>query len=388
MNKKFAVLKIHSHPTGYNQFSEFDDDSDQRLFPTFYAHADNELPHVSCVMLPDGKIFGRHVAEDGTFTPLNRILIAGDDILIWDDSVAEVAIQEHTVRNAQAFGTGTAQILQSLKIGVVGLSGLGAPLVEQLGRYSPKCIVMVDPETVETVNLNRISGATLNDVGKYKTDVQSRVIKCMGMDTEVLTFPTDLTNRDAVLALADCDIVFGCMDGAGGRHLLNRLCSTYLIPYIDIGVRLIADGEGGVSHICGTVHYLQPDQSSLLSRGLYSMANVEADDLQRSDPEEYEIRNKEKYITGVEEKSPSVVSINTLYASLGVLELLARLHPYRDDPNAEFAAYGVSLTGSGLTQSEETERCQVVTRFAGRGDMEPLLDLPVLCLPKPISKTA
>ena len=49
-------------------------------------------------------------------------------------------------------------------------------------------------------------------------------------------------------------MLFGCMDGFDGRQLLNRLATFYSIPYFDVGVRLVADGQGGVSHICGSVN--------------------------------------------------------------------------------------------------------------------------------------
>lgn len=244
-----AVVKIHSHPSGYREFSDYDDKSDRGLFPTFYALADSDLPHASVIMLPDGEMFGRHVLEDGSFLSLERILVAGDDLLIWDAEPDTTPIPEHAVRHTQAFGEGTTRQLRALTIGVVGLSGLGGPLVEQLGRYGPKKLVLADPEAVDDSNRNRIPGTRPSDVGELKTKVQQRVIWEMGLGTEVVPYPVDLSDRELVLALADCDVVFGCMDEAGGRYLLNRLCSAYLVPYIDLGVRLVADDHGGVSHV-------------------------------------------------------------------------------------------------------------------------------------------
>jgi hypothetical protein len=52
----YAVVKIHCHPGGYEKFSLLDDDSDMRLFSSIFGWTDSNLPHGSCVMLPDGKI--------------------------------------------------------------------------------------------------------------------------------------------------------------------------------------------------------------------------------------------------------------------------------------------------------------------------------------------
>jgi hypothetical protein len=55
---------------------------------------------------------------------------------------------------------------------------------------------------------------------------------------------------------------------------------------------------------------------------------------------------KEGYIKGVREDRPAVVQLNGLIASLAVSELLAGLHPYRDDPNGSFAVHRVPLKPS------------------------------------------
>lgn len=56
-----SLLKIHSHPGNYERFSPTDDESDQSLFSSVFGWLDDEQPHASAVMLPDGKMFGRSV---------------------------------------------------------------------------------------------------------------------------------------------------------------------------------------------------------------------------------------------------------------------------------------------------------------------------------------
>ena len=70
--------------------------------------------------------------------------------------------------------------------------------------------------------------------------------------------------------VSTCDIVFGCMDTAEGRHILGKICSAYAIPLFDVGVHIEPDGAGGMSHAVAAAHYIQPGGSSLLSRGVYS----------------------------------------------------------------------------------------------------------------------
>src|SRR2546422_10875199 len=110
----------------------------------------------------------------------------------------------------------------------------------------------------------------------------------MGLGTEVIPLAHNLCEPDVVRAVAACDVLFGCMDGVDGRHLLNRLATFYLIPYFDVGVKLESDGRGGIDQVCGTVHYLQPGRSSLFSRGMYTLEQLRAAGLRRSDPRAYE----------------------------------------------------------------------------------------------------
>jgi hypothetical protein len=168
------------------------------------------------------------------------------------------------------------------------------------------------------------------------------------------------------------------MDGAEGRHVLNRLAACYVLPYFDMGVRLDADGRGGVEQVCYGVNYLQPDGSTLLSRGVYTMDDVEAEALKRSNPLEYEERRREGYIRGVREDRPAVISVNALAASLAVNEFLARLHPYRLDPNRDFARMQVSLSHGFSVAEPDGPPDPTFAGILGRGDTDPLLQMPEL----------
>ena len=179
-----------------------------------------------------------------------------------------------------------------------------------------------------------------------KVQVMKRSIEGMGLGTSVKAFHTPLQDVKARKALAACDVVFGCMDSLGGRSTLNRLARYYTLAYIDVGVKLEGDGCGDVDQVAGAVHYLRPDGAGLLQRGVFTAKELEAESLRDNDPDGYADRLKRGYIEGVEEDRPAVVSVNTYFASLGVIELLARLHAFRSDTNAAFAVQRVSLTNT------------------------------------------
>jgi hypothetical protein len=72
-----AIVKVHSHTSEYRRFSSTDDVSDRRLFSSVWNFLEDELPHASVIMLPDGEMFGRVMAEGEAIAPLSQILDRG-----------------------------------------------------------------------------------------------------------------------------------------------------------------------------------------------------------------------------------------------------------------------------------------------------------------------
>ena len=195
-----------------------------------------------------------------------------------------------------------------------------------------------------------------------------------GTGTRVQAIPDSALTASAKAALAECDVVFGCTDSIEGRDLLNRVAAFYSIPYFDLGIQLRADGLGSVDTVCGSVHFLTPDGSSLLSRGVYTPEMLGAEALHRTDPERYAGELKEGYVRGVEFGAPAVISVNGFCATMATNELLARLHPFRDAPNSKYRWQQFDVVNSYWQPRDTGGPCRLLAQWAGRGDMIPLLN--------------
>jgi hypothetical protein len=383
----YALLKIHCHPGGYEQFSSFDDDSDSSLFSSVFGWTDSDLPHASAVMLPEGRIFGRVFHPDMDTERLQRISVAGDIISIWNYSKGDNSEFEIGKRTAQAFGEGTFNLFKRLKIAVAGCSGTGSPVIEQLVRLGIGTIIIIDPDKVELKNLNRILNTKRKDAlnKKHKVIVIKQAIKGFDLGTCVEVYPNNLYDDVYFLKeLATCDVIFGCVDSIDGRDLLNRLATYYLIPYFDLGIKLEGDGKGGISKIVGTVHYLQPGKSSLMSRGLYDAEDLKAAGLLRMYPDQFDDLVKNSYIKNINVNRPAVISVNMMIASYAVNEFLNRIHPYKVDPCSEFAQTTIDLTEGcfiHLSENRLKEDTFLKTKL-GKGDREVFLDLIELSIAK------
>lgn len=377
-----AILKIHSHPGGYAEFSDVDDKSDNEFFNSVFGWAVNNEPHASAVMLPAGKLFARFFFSDLHAEPVDSILIAGDTI-IKEKLIDNFRIEEFALRTIQAFGNKTYSLLKELRVGVVGCSGTGSPLIEQLVRLGVGSIVIIDPDVVEYKNINRILHTTTTHANSKaaKVDIIGTAIKEIGLGTKVKTHQANLYDDiQALQSLILCDVIFGCMDSVDGRYLLNQLCAFYLIPYFDLGVKLEADGVGGISKICGTVHYLQPGKSSLITRGLYTMDEVQAAGQFRKNIDEYEKLNKEAYIKNVNVNNPAVISVNMQIASHAINEFLNRIHPYKSEHPNSYAASTIDITEGYIVNvsEDEFEIDNYLRKKMGRGDIIPFIEMPEL----------
>ena len=255
-----SIVKVHSHPGGYPKFSATDDFADWRLLPAVRDWMDEDRPHGSAVMLPNGQLFGRVLNTEAEFQPFDLITVVGDEIRMWFANAPGAKDGDFCASHAQAFGRGTSDILRGLTVAVMGCSGTGSPVIEQLARLGIKRLILVDDDIVEHRNLNRVLHSNYVHATEKTAKVEAIAegIRAIGLNTEVIAVNANLAESESIDIVAEADIVFGCMDSIEGRYILNRLATFYTLPYFDLGVRLVADGASGIEEICGTIHYLQP----------------------------------------------------------------------------------------------------------------------------------
>ncbi|MCS6115938.1 ThiF family adenylyltransferase [Shewanella baltica] len=375
-----AIVKVHSHPKGYSQFSDVDNESDKELYPSIYSWSESDLPSLSAILLPNNELIVRHVSDSGIFTPVS-VTIIGDEV---HNTPVEFSlpreVSDFEVRNLQVFGSKTRDTLSRMNIAVVGCSGTGAPVIEQLNRLGVGELKLFDPDIVEHKNLNRITNTKTVDADtkKFKVLAIKETLNDIGLSTKISAFPRNILDPEAILEIAVCDFIFGCVDSAEARCLLNRISNYYLIPYIDIGISLDADGNGGVNNISGKVAYFQPGKSDHITRRSVLPVTLEAEALKRSSPKTYQERLDEGYIKGVIENSPAIIPVNTYASSLAVMEFLARVHNYRNEPNCNFAEQVFCLVNNFYEAKNESDFTIPLgtNKILGRGMTSLLLDMP------------
>jgi hypothetical protein len=382
-----TLVKVHSHPQGFEAFSKIDDESDAHLLPTIRSWVEADIPHGSVIMLPDGRMFGRYLWRGTKLHDIELINVVGHNLFFWWSREDDSPTPAFGASQDQAFGEGTTRKLRRLRIGVGGASGTGSPTIEQLKRLGVGEIVPIDDDYVEDRNLNRITFATAKHAkdGTLKVKALEKEVNRQGLGTKIIPIPKELGSPEALRALSQCDVIFGCVDTATGRLIMNLAATHYIQPYFDMGILLdaVQEGEerGRIKDILGTVNYLIPGKSSLVSRQVFTMQDVATEELHKRDPAAAVQQIQDKYIKGLRVQRPAVISINMLASSLAVNDFLARLHPYRQRPNSEVASIEFSLGDIRLTADEEMDDCPLMSRLVGLGDRSPRLGLPQLGAP-------
>jgi molybdopterin/thiamine biosynthesis adenylyltransferase len=139
--------------------------------------------------------------------------------------------------NRQSFlGPHSDSILAGATIGFVGLGGGGSHIVQQCAHAGIGGYVLVDPDTIDDTNTNRLVGGTLADVeaGMAKTAIAARLIR--GLQPGARIIECQCSWHDATNALKCCDVIVGAVDSFKERDQLERFARRNLIPDIDMGM--------------------------------------------------------------------------------------------------------------------------------------------------------
>jgi len=128
------------------------------------------------------------------------------------------------------------RVCRVVHIAVIGLGGSGSHIAQQLAHVGFQKFLLVDPDTIESSNLNRLVNGTAADLAHRlkKTEIACRTILSVRPAAQV----TCLEQKWQAIAseLHAQDLIIGCLDSLSARSQLEAVTRRYLIPYIDVGM--------------------------------------------------------------------------------------------------------------------------------------------------------
>lgn len=375
-----SIILLHSHPGGFRQFSDIDNESDAEVVTSIFAGWGGVSPragHGSAIMMPDGEVIGRTYDDRHQCRAIDTVAVVGDEMRFWRNGC-------ESSEAPMAFGADMTCELGKLHACIIGVSGTGSIVAEQLARMGFGKMTLIDYDRVEGKNLNRILNSTLSDASSNapKVDMFAAAIQGYRADIEVVIVGQTIASRKAVFAAAEADVIFSCVDSSEGRHIADRIAQAFMIPLFDLGVsiptRKRSDGYTAIAEVIGRVDYIQPSGSTLGDRGVYTAASLRAEYLARVSPETHTLQLDDGYIKGAVEEAPSVIALNMRAASAAVLEFVARVFPFRHDRNSQQARSIFALADGDEDHFGETDFQRGGILEVAVGAREPLLGLPDL----------
>jgi hypothetical protein len=288
-------------------------------------------------------------------------------------------------RQVRAFGQALQHKLGELRVGLVGVGGLGSAMAEYLARMGVRDWVLVDPDNVELTNLNRLVNATVTDAQKArpKVTVARSAIRQANHKATVRALQTDVFDPKAQRALKACDLLIIATDNHSSRMALNRLAAQYLIPLVHVGFNISltypqpppspaeqAKERAEVSDVSG--EFVLPDL------GCWCLQCAGIIDAQQAAWElapaaQREVLRQRGYVADT--PAPAVRHLDGLVAALAAAEIHNLAHTFK--PQQRYLTYDAMRTELVPLQVTPSSNCSVCSPddgVLGLGDLEAMPD--------------
>lgn len=238
-----TLVLLHSHGGQPRPRFSLDDRGKE---PPLFAPASRLLAPfpTGSMILGDRDAAGAFWLAGERSAELRRLVILGDTIEIWRSAPLALRARKRLSRLAPVIGPEGDAKLAEARVAVVGISGGGSHVVQQLAHQGVGTIIAVDDDTIDETNLGRVVGATHLDINKTaKTDLAERLATGIDPDIKVIKVAARFPSDEAIAALKTTDVIVGCLDIFRARRDVNLFARRYMIPLVDIGMTIDTRGE-------------------------------------------------------------------------------------------------------------------------------------------------
>jgi len=130
----------------------------------------------------------------------------------------------------------TLELNKNIKVGILGIGGIGYNFALQLAMSGVKDIYMFDADVIESSNLNRLP-VPMTFIGKNKAVCAKLMIEQMRTDTNIMAFPYNFSEK--FLPSEPLDWMVDCTDVYSTQLENEKIAKARGMKYMKIGY----DGE-------------------------------------------------------------------------------------------------------------------------------------------------
>lgn len=335
-----GVALLHSHPLGSGWQGMSPADAAAERAYAYMVHRITGLPLVGMTLAGrDHAWSARHWQPEGRADWCENVRVTGSRLKVtWNDALRPPPpVQQSQIRTVSGWGEKTQADLARLRVLVVGAGTVGLDVGPRLTATGIEHVGIMDFDSVETINRDRMIGTVLLDVFLHRSKVsvaqRNMAEAATAADPHIAVYDQSICEPYGHAIALDYDVIFSCVDRPWPRAVLNQLAYADLIPVIDGGLAIDPFADGGMRNATWRSHVIRPGRPCLACNKQLELGLVGADrDGSLDDP---------VYIAG---------------AHHGVLP-----------PRQNVAALAVSVTAGLLSQF-----VSLIVAPGGRGDPGPL----------------
>jgi hypothetical protein len=279
-----GLTLLHSHPRGrgWQGLSVVDEKTEAEYERV--ARAYTKLPLLGMTLAGLDHGWSARLWFDRTRpTWAESVRCVSDKLIVtWNDKQKppprSTRFQQRTV---SAWGGRTQASIARLRVLVVGVGSVGLDIAQRLAATGLMEVGVMDFDSVEHKNLDRMIGATRLDAAleKAKVDVAARLMDTAATadDFQPVLHETSISDPDGRRAALDYDVIFSCVDRPWPRAVLNVTAYADLIPVIDGGIAIDTFEDGRLRSAIWRAHTLVPGRPCMVCLGQLDLGELSLD---------------------------------------------------------------------------------------------------------------
>jgi hypothetical protein len=333
-----GLALLHSHPGGWDWQDMSHDDIKAEQGNAGSVYGATRLPFVGLTLASDGswsaRFWQRVPPRQYKRCDCATVRVVGERLgVTYMDALAPPPpATDEQIRTVSAWGEKKQRDIARLRVGVVGGGSVGAFIAEGLARSGFEDVVVIDYDTVERKNLDRLLYATRKIIGALKALALADRLRetATARSFDVMPVVAAVYEEAGFKAALDCDVLFSCVDRPWGRHVLNFIAYVHLIPVIDGGIAVRKNRKGELAAADWRAHTVTVGHRCMQCLGQYDLGFVQAErEGYLDDP---------TYIEGLKKDHPlrvreNVFAFSMACASQQMLQMLALVLDPLGQPN-------------------------------------------------------
>jgi len=287
--RREGLALCHSHPAGRGWQAMSAPDFDAESSFANLVRELTDFPLVGITYASGDRSWSARHWDHGTGPDVSpthcsnvRVLGAHLDITWNSERVPGATAPRTQRRSVSCWGPEIHSNLVRRKVLVVGAGSVGLDVAVRLAATGMVTVGVMDFDSVEAGNLDRLIGATPVDAAlrRPKKDLARRLLETAATAAAPSFgfYDHSICEPDGLAIALDHDVIICCVDRPWPRMVLNQIAYTDLVPVIDGGISIdVFHGGTGMRNATWRSHVIRPGRPCLVCNAQVDPSEVALD---------------------------------------------------------------------------------------------------------------